>query len=489
MRFPRASGVLLHPTSLPGRFGIGDLGPEAYRFIDFLAASGQKLWQVLPLEPTGWDNSPYASMSAFAGNPLLISPEKLVERGYLTKENLSTAPAFPDTRVEFQPASAYKQRVLQSAFAAFTETAEYWRFQEDSREWLEPFARFMALKEANEGKPWTKWDPARQASQNTIRYHKFLQFEFFRQWSQLKQHCQANGIRIMGDLPFYVEHDSADVWNNSDLFDLDPQGNPMKVGGVPPDYFSVTGQLWGNPAYRWDRLAQSGYHWWIERIRWSLTRVDMVRLDHFRGFQAYWEVPAGKPNAIEGRWIAGPGAKLFEAAEAKLGILPLVAEDLGSITPEVEALREQLSFPGMKVLQFAFGDDAAGRIYLPHTYPHNAVAYTGTHDNDTALGWWRSRGEKLTTQSPESMNERERAEIYLGLDGSGSIHWAFVRAVMTSVADTAVFPLQDILGLGSEARMNMPGTAAGNWGWRYGADALTPEITRKLRALTRLCGR
>lgn len=488
MRFPRVSGILLHPTSLPGRFGIGDLGPEAYRFVDFLAAASQKVWQVLPLGPTGWDNSPYQCVSAFAGNPLLISPEKLLEHGYLAERDLAVVPAFPETQVEFGQVTVWMLPLLRKAFAAFSETAEYRRFEEDSGEWLEPFACFMALKEANNGEAWTRWNPTRQASKDEIGFHTFLQFEFFRQWRELKQYCLARGIRIMGDLPFYVEHDSADVRANPDLFDLDPQGNLISVGGVPPDYFSATGQRWGNPTYRWERLAQSGYRWWIKRARSALIMADMLRLDHFRGFQAYWEVPADKPTAIEGRWVAGPGAKLFEAAQNELGVLPFVAEDLGSITPEVEALREKLAFPGMKVLQFGFGSDTGSRTYLPHNYLQNAVAYTGTHDNDTTLGWWTSRKEDVTSAGSESRHERERAEIYLGTDSTG-INWAFIRAVMASIADTAIIPLQDVLGLGSEARMNTPGTPNGNWRWRYTAEALTPQLTNRLRVLTQLCDR
>ncbi len=486
MRFPRASGILLHPTSLPGRFGIGDLGPEAYRFVDFLVAAGQKVWQVLPLGPTGWDNSPYESLSAFAGNPLLISLEKLLEHGYLAEADLATVLAFPETRVNFAQAAAYRRPLLRKAFAAFTETGEYRRFEEESREWLEPFACFMALKSVNNGESWTKWNPARPVNKDEVRFHKFQQFEFFCQWGELKRYCGARGIRIMGDLPFYVEHDSADVWAHPTWFDLGPQGNPMSVGGVPPDYFSATGQRWGNPTYRWDRLAQSGYGWWVQRMRSAVAIFDMVRLDHFRGFQAYWEVPAAKPTAIEGRWVTGPGAELFEVAQKKLGALPFVAEDLGSITPEVDTLREKLLFPGMKVLQFAFGSDPGNRTYLPHNYPQNAVAYTGTHDNDTAIGWWTSRKEYIA--SKDARSERERAEIYFGTDGT-RIHWAFIRAVMASVADTAIIPLQDVLGLGSDARMNTPGTATGNWRWRYSKEALTPQLADRLRALTQLCDR
>lgn len=478
----------MHPTSLPGRFGIGDLGPEAYRFVDFLAEAGQKVWQMLPLGPTGQGNSPYEIVSAFAGNPLLISPERLLERGYLAEVDLAQIPIFPETRVEFGDVRALKRHLLRKAFAGFTETAEYRRFEEANHPWLEPFACFMALKETNGGEPWTRWKPAKEARPEEIRFQKFLQFLFFNQWQDLKQYCGSHRIRIFGDLPFYVEHDSADVWGNRELFNLDPQGKPASVGGVPPDYFSATGQRWGNPTYRWDQLAQSGYRWWIERARSVLNMVDMVRLDHFRGYEAYWAVQANQPTAAKGRWVPGPGAMLFEAAQTELGTLPFVAEDLGYITREVEVLRERLSFPGMKVLQFGFGRDQGSRIYLPHNYPHHVVAYTGTHDNDTAVGWWTRRKGELARKDPELRNERQRAEIYLSSDGT-EIHRAFIRAVMASVADTVIIPLQDILGLSSEARMNRPGTATGNWGWRYRPDALSSQLGNRLRALTELCDR
>jgi 4-alpha-glucanotransferase len=488
MKFPRASGILLHPTSLPGRFGIGDLGPEAHRFIDFLAEARQKIWQVLPLGPTGYGNSPYQSLSAFAGNPFLISLEKLVEQGHLRAADLSDAPAFAEGRAEFDEAATYKSRLLRKAFASFQETEEYRRFESENSEWLEPFAQFMALKAANGGLAWTHWDAAKQPDRRDIAFYKFMQFEFFRQWFELKEHCQLRGIRIMGDVPFYVEHDSVDVWAHRDLFDLEPQGNPKTVGGVPPDYFSSTGQLWGNPTYRWACLEKTGYHWWVQRLDAALVQVDMIRLDHFRGFEAYWEVPARSATAVGGRWVKGPGKRLFQAAQQAIGDLPVVAEDLGSITPEVEELRNELEFPGMKVLQFAFGDDAGNHTYLPHNYPQSAVAYTGTHDNDTTVGWWTYRSTKRTAGHEELECERRRAEIYLGPD-ERDIHWAFIRAVMTSVADSAIVPMQDLLGLGSEARMNMPATTTGNWCWRCRAEALSPEVAHRLRALTELCDR
>jgi 4-alpha-glucanotransferase len=488
MRFPRASGILLHPTSLPGRFGIGDLGNEAYGFVDFMCAAGQKVWQVLPIGLIGEGNSPYKSISAFARSPLLISLEKLVERGYLTRSDLVDAPNFPELEVDFERVPPYKLGLLRKAFAGFQPTEEYWRFEEDNQWWLESFARFVALAIANSGQTWTRWDPARRADEIEVKFQKFMQFEFFRQWCELRQYCLTRGLRIMGDIPFYVEHNSADVWANPELFDLDQQGNPRTLGGCPPDYFSATGQLWGEPTYRWDCLEETGYGWWIERLRAALAQMDMVRLDHFRGFEAYWEVPASERTAINGRWVKGPGTKLFEAAETELGALPIVAEDLGLITSEVDAIRERFSFPGMKVLQFAFTGDSAARTSLPHNYCRNVVAYTGTHDNDTTVGWWASTGGHPAPGQKNSQCEQGRARAYLGADETET-NWAFLRALMTSVADTVIAPVQDLLGLGTEARMNRPGTPTGNWRWRCPAVALTSELADRLKALTQLCDR
>lgn len=488
MRLPRASGVLLHPTSLPGRFGIGDFGAEAYRFVDFLCDAGQRIWQVLPLGLIGEGDSPYKSISAFGGSPLLISPERLAERGYLTRSDLADVPKFSEVEVDFEKVVPYKLALLRRAFARFKQTEDYREFEEHNRLWLDPFAHFLALKIANDGVTWTRWDPAKQASEVEINLQKFLQFEFSRQWGELRQYCHGRGIRIMGDIPFYVEHDSADVWTNPEMFDLDERGNPRAVGGVPPDYFSATGQLWGNPTYRWDRFDQSGYRWWVERFRATFAAVDIVRLDHFRGFEAYWEVPASERNAVNGRWVPGPGAKLFEAVQKELGPLPIVAENLGVITPEVEDLRNRFSFPGMKVLQFAFASDHGARTFLPHNYCRNLIAYTGTHDNDTTVGWWTSLGQDGTWSQKDRQCEQESAQAYFGTNGT-EINWDFIRAVMASVADTAMIPMQDLLGLGSEARMNRPGTPTGNWRWRCRTGALTPELARRLRALTEWCER
>ena len=495
MRFPRSSGILLHPTSLPGRFGIGDLGPESRRFADFLAAAGQKLWQVLPLGPTGFGDSPYQCFSARAGNPLLISLEGLVEKGWLDPSALASAPAFPEDHVDFEQVIPWKTALLESAarnqpgFETFCETNAHW---------LDDFALFMALKEAHQGVAWTQWEPgARDRNskalakwceqlEGRIESQKFLQFAFFEQWRELREYCRARGVRIMGDLPIYVAHDSADVWANPQFFQLDKLGNSTVVAGVPPDYFSQTGQLWGNPIYRWDVLANDGYRWWLDRFRATLKIVDMIRLDHFRGFEAYWEIPASEATAVHGRWVKGPGAALFHAAQAALGELPLVAENLGVITPEVEAIRHELGFPGMSVLQFAFGTDAQAPTFRPHNYPREVVAYSGTHDTDTTVGWWSSEGHGESTRSGDDIRrERDFAMRYLNTDGR-EIHWVLIRTLLASVADTVLFPLQDVLGLGSEARMNLPATLGGNWRWRYRAEALKPELAQRLRELAEL---
>ena len=483
MKFPRASGILLHPTSLPGRFGLGDFGPEAYRFVDFLEAAGQKIWQVLPLVPTGYGESPYAGLSSFAGNPLLISPEKLVDHGYLSTADIANPPEFAPGHCDFERAIPYRYALLNQAFKNFRPTPEYAGFVLRNESWLEAYAEFAALKNANGGVAWTDWK-TRQADPQEAEKQKFWQFVFSNQWSQLKSYCGARDIRIFGDIPIYVAHDSADVWANPQLFELDPAGRPIEVAGVPPDYFSATGQLWGNPIYRWDLMAQSGYAWWIERFRQTLQIVDMVRVDHFRGFAAYWSVPAAEKTAIRGKWIQGPGAKLFLAVQQALGDLPIVAENLGVITPEVEAIRHQFGFPGMSILQFAFGNDAQAPTFRPHNYPHEVVAYTGTHDNDTTVGWWSSQGAGNTTRSQQDVDkERNFARTYLNMTNQEQINWAFIRVLMASVADTAIVPLQDVLGLGNEARMNLPASAQGNWRWRFAPGALNASHAERLHQL------
>jgi 4-alpha-glucanotransferase len=479
MDWERTSGILLHPTSLPGRYGIGELGREALSFADWLAAAGQRVWQVLPLGPTGYGESPYQLFSAFAGNPLLLSLDTMVDHGWLSRRDLESAPGFSDDKVEFERVIPWKTALLRRAFDAFRPEADYEEFCRENAGWLDKFASFMALKEANGGTSWTCWDPDVKAGARGAEYQRFLQFEFFRQWRRLKAYCASLGIRIMGDIPIYVSHDSADAWAQPELFRFDA------VSGVPPDYFSATGQLWGNPLYRWYRIAEDGYTWWIERMRAALALFDAVRMDHFRGFEAYWEVPAGAATAAAGKWVKGPGADLFRALRAALGPLPIVAENLGVITPKVEAIRQEFGFPGMAILQFAFGEDEQARSFRPHNYVRNLVAYTGTHDNDTVVGWWRSEGGDSTRTAADIAVEKARARAYLNTDGR-QIHRVMIRTLMASAADTVLFPMQDVLGLGSEARMNVPSVASGNWRWRMRRRALTAERAQSLAELVRL---
>ena len=503
--FPRSSGILLHPTSLPGRFGIGDLGTEAYRFVDFLKAAGQRLWQVLPLGPTGYGDSPYQCFSAFAGNPLLISLERLLEKGLLPASVLRETAVFPDDETHYGRVIPWKMDLLARAARNFfagasgDTRARFENFCAAHAGWLDDYALFMALKQTHSQEfIWTYWEPSvrvrraealehwRHKLSHKINLHRFYQFEFFDQWHALKRHCGSCGIRVMGDVPIYVAHDSADVWAHTEYFDLDEKGNPAALAGVPPDYFSATGQLWGNPLYRWDVLAANGYRWWIERLAATLAMVDIVRLDHFRGFEAYWKIPAGETTAVNGRWIRGPGSAFLQAAVDALGELPLVAENLGVITPEVEAMRNQFGFPGMSILQFAFGKDPQAPDFRPHNYPRARVAYTGTHDCDTTVGWWTSAGQGESTRTEEDIRtEHDYTRRYLNPDNQ-EIHWACIRALMASVADTVVFPMQDVLGLGSRARMNLPATPSGNWRWRCRRDALTPALARRLKELTEI---
>lgn len=487
VKISRRSGILLHPTSLPGNFGIGDLGPESRRFVDFLADAKQSLWCVLPLGPIGKGNSPYQCTSGFAGNPLLISPELLVEHGYLPKSELRSAHGFPSSFVDFPAVTAYKKHLLKKAFHNFTDTPDFLRFEHDNAWWLDSYTLFMALQEANRFVPWTKFDKRIKPKSKTIRYHKFLQHEFFRQWQMLRQYGAQRNILIMGDMPFYVEHDSADVWANRQLFHLRADGEPLYVGGVPPDYFSSNGQLWGNPVYRWDVLQRTGFQWWIDRFRATLQKVDLLRLDHFRGFEAFWSVRANQRTAKHGRWVKGPGARLFEQVRKQFGgDPPFIAENLGIITPEVEALRHRFGFPGMAVLQFGFDQEGTHR---PNNYVRGLVSFTGTHDNDTTLGWWRSlqQAARVHRNGSEGVT-RHRVETYFQTDGR-EIHWSFIQAVLTSVADIAVIPLQDVLGLGTQARMNTPGRARGNWRWRFQRSQITQPILRRLRDLTIVSGR
>ena len=490
----RASGILLHPTSLPGPHGIGDLGEDAYRWVDFLAQAGQSYWQVLPLGPTGFGDSPYQCFSAFAGNPLLIDLNQLVRRGWLSPEDAQPDTPFPENRVDYGAVVPFKRERLHRAYEGFlarstdADRDDFRAFCAAEAYWLDDFALFMALKEHFRS-AWTEWprevrlrEPealaayrARFAAQ--VEEHQFIQWVFFRQWDALKAHAHARGVRIIGDIPIFVAFDSADVWAYPELFHLDENGHPTVVAGVPPDYFSPTGQLWGNPLYRWDVMAEQGYRWWVERFRSTLRLVDLVRLDHFRGFEAYWEIPAGMPTAEVGRWVKGPGDDLFRAVRDALGEVPVIAEDLGFITPEVKALRERWGFPGMKVLQFAFsGPD---NEYLPHNYTStNWVVYTGTHDNDTTVGWFHS------------LDEGTRAYVlaYLARDGS-DIAWDLMRLAWMSVAVLAIAPMQDVLRLGSEARMNTPGQAWGNWSWRFTWSQVPDWVAGALAEMTRTYGR
>lgn len=481
----RSSGILLHPTSLPGRFGVGDLGPQAYRFAENLREAGQKIWQILPVGPPGKGNSPYQCLSSYGGNPMLISPELLVERGYLEGKEISHAPKFAEACVQFEEVESYKMPLLRKAFAGFSETAEFREYERGAAWWLDSFARFMALKLVNEGRPWTQFDAKLKAAEEEIRFHKFVQYEFARQWGNLKERCARLGIAIFGDIPFYMEHDSADVWAHPEYFDLDKNGEPRMVGGVPPDYFSATGQLWGNPTYRWEEMEKDGFSFWIERLRAMFERVDLIRLDHFRGFEAFWEVRAGESTARNGSWRKGPGERLFKALQKALGERTIVAENLGLITPEVEELRKKFRFLGMAVLQFAFGEGDS--IHRPHNYDQTIAAFTGTHDNNTTRGWWDS----LRDGGGNLAGERRRAGVYLQLrhEDEEDVQWRFIGAVMTSTALMAIFPLQDVLGLGSEARMNVPGHADGNWRWRVREGAFDGEKIGRLGELTRLSGR
>lgn len=493
----RVSGILLHPTSFPSRFGIGDLGPQARDFVDFLAETGQQLWQVLPLGPTGFGNSPYMCYSALAGNPLLISPERLRDSGMLSESDFADLPDFASDRVQFDQVAPIKMALLEKACENFKTRAnsdqkqQFAAFCESKAYWLDDYALFMALKQTQDGSSWHTWEPAiaqhkpealeqcRRRLPAEIFYHKYLQYEFFHQWSDLKHYANAKGIEIIGDIPIYVAHDSADVWANPENFCLDEAtGEPALMAGVPPDYFSATGQLWGNPVYNWEHLQKSDFAWWVGRFRAMLDYVDLIRIDHFRGFEAFWAVKQGEETALNGEWVEAPGKEFFEVLREKLGKLPILAEDLGVITPEVEALRDQFEFPGMKVLQFAFGSDPANP-FLPFNYPRRCVVYTGTHDNDTTLGWFNQ------------VSDYEKGNLvnYLGSISPDGIQWDLIRLALGSIANLAIIPLQDVLGLGTEARMNFPSVAEGNWQWRYEAGALHGELSDRLKALTKLFGR
>lgn len=492
-KIQRQSGILVHPTSFPSPYGIGDLGKTAYDFIDFLKDSGQTLWQCLPLGPTGFGDSPYQAYSAFAGQPLLISPDKLIELKLLKEDDFKDMPEWNPNKVEYEKLTVFKTRLLKTAYDNFTSVpnlllrSEFHHFCKENEVWLTDYALFMALKEDQNGKKWTEWadeyknpTAAVKASalkrlDKTVNYYRFIQFIFFKQWYELKKYANDKDIQIIGDIPIFVSPDSADVWANKELFQLDDEGYPTVIAGVPPDYFSKTGQLWGNPLYDWEYHKKTDYAWWIQRIRHQLTQTDIFRIDHFRGFEAYWAIPKGEETAINGKWVKGPGNDFFDhILEAFDGELPIIAEDLGIITPEVEALRDDYNLPGMRILQFAF-NDLGDSNYLPYNYIENCVCYTGTHDNDTTKGWYLQAAPEL----------QDKARRYLSCDGS-NIHWDFIRLAMGSVARYVIFPLQDVLGLDSSARMNIPGTSKGNWSWRFKNEDLPEWISAYLNELSRL---
>lgn len=495
MRFDRACGVLLHPTCLPGPHGSGDFGSAAFHFVDWLVAAGQKLWQILPLGGIGPGNSPYMSCSAFAGNVLLIDLSELQRRGWLAAADLAPVPGFDAGRVDFAEVVPWRMERLRRAAARFAsasddaDIAAYAAFCDRHAVWLDDYALFMALADHHPGRLWCEWDPALARREpaalrvacnrhaDRIAFHKFCQWCFFEQWLLLKAYANEREIQIVGDAPIFIAYQSAEVWARQELFELDANGQAKVVAGVPPDYFSESGQRWGNPLYRWPAHADEGYAWWTERIRRAFELVDIVRIDHFRGFAHYWEIPASEPTAVKGRWRVGPGSALFKAIAKALGPLPIIAEDLGLITPDVTALRKRFAFPGMRVLHFAFGDDHRN-VYLPHHHEQDSVVYTGTHDNDTTLGWWDGA----------SAHERVHALAYLGCDGR-EMHWDLIRAACASVADTAIIPLQDVLGLGGEHRMNLPGRGEGYWEWRFEWAQVRPEHAPRLAALCRLYGR
>ncbi len=495
----RKSGILLHITSLSSDFGIGDLGAAAYNFADFLAHSGQTVWQLLPLNPTSivCGNSPYCSFSAFAGNPLLIAPDLLVKDGYISWDDLSRAPSFDSTRVEYDKVADFKNRVLGVAYGKFRDMPQaqdgYEEFVKANAHWLDDYALFMSLKEHFPGVFWNEWpreirdrtqpalDEWRQRLAEGVGREKFYQFLFFRQWSRLKEYCNQRHIRIIGDLPIYVSFDSSDVWTNPEYFKLDGDKNPAFVSGVPPDYFSETGQLWGNPVYSWDKLRETSYAWWIRRMEHNLKHFDIVRLDHFRGFVAYWEVPATEKTAVNGKWVTTPFMEFFDTLLGRIPSLSIIAEDLGIITDEVKEVMKKYKFPGMKVLVFAFGDSLSTNPYVPHNHVRNCIVYTGTHDNNTVKGWY---------QNDASDTEKKNLSAYLGceLDDKG-VAWRLIRTAMMSVASTVVIPMQDFLDLGSEARMNTPSVKDGNWEWRVESKQLTADLSEKIANMTEMYGR
>lgn len=498
MNQKRKSGILLHPTSLPGKYGIGTLGKEAFAFIDFLIRSGQSLWQVCPLGPTGYGDSPYQCFSAFAGNPLLIDLEVFVQKNFLTIEDIEPAD-FSEESIDYGKVIQWKFPILKKAFNNFkekkdvTENAKFHNFLLKNEEWLADYALFMSLKDKFDGKCWITWDEDirlrkpqalkhyKEELADEIMFYQFLQYEFSQQWLALKAYANQNFIQIIGDIPLYIAFDSSDAWASPDLFLLDKESRyPLKVAGVPPDYFSVTGQLWGNPIYNWDYMKSDGFSWWIKRIEANLKWADILRLDHFRGLCAFWQVPYGEETAINGEWKQAPGGELFEALQETFGNIPILAEDLGLITPDVVELREKYSLPGMKILQFAFDSvESSSKTFLPHVYDKNYAVYTGTHDNDTVHGWY-SNAKDI---------DKAMADKYLGITDKSTLHYNFIKAAWASVANIAIAPMQDLLGKGSEARMNLPGSASGNWQWRFKWEELDLKHENFLLEITSLYGR
>ena len=495
MKFERSSGILLHITSLPGKYGIGTFGAEAHDFVDFLIASRQKVWQILPLGHTGYGDSPYQCYSAFAGNPMLIDCELLMKNGLLKETELDVKHTFSDSVVEYDQVHAFKMPLLLKAAdrflsrASLAEQTKFELFCDQNKYWLDDYATFIAIKQKNQGKPWWEWEKGLRMRENEalekVAYelsgpllaYKVIQFFFYTQWIDLKSYANRNGVSIIGDIPLYIAHDSADAWCHHNNFWFDKDRNPVSVAGVPPDYFSETGQLWGNPLYNWDYLKQNEFAWWIERVKANFVLYDYLRIDHFRGLAAFWAVPFGEKTAIKGEWLPAPGMELLRTIREKLGELPIIAEDLGVITPDVIELRDGFNFPGMKILQFAFDSDEEND-FLPHTYPRNCIVYTGTHDNDTSLGWFVASKDKDKNALREYWNPDER-----------DISWSFIKMAAASVADLAIVPLQDVLKLGSEARMNTPGTSSGNWKWRYKSIDLKDEHALRLKKMTKMYGR
>ena len=495
--FERSSGILFHPTSLPGKYGIGTLGKEAYAFIDFLKKSRQKLWQIFPLGPTGYGDSPYQSFSSFAGNPYLIDFDLLIEAHLLSEEDLRDV-FFGDNEEYIDYGAIYNQKypLLRKAYENFKSSDNHEmrenleHFKRENASWLNDYSLYISLKNHFNGLPWNEWahdiknrehgamEHYKNELSDDIEYHNFIQFLFFKQWGDVKRYANENGIKIIGDIPIFVAADSSDAWANPEIFLFDEERKPVKVAGVPPDYFSATGQLWGNPLYNWQKLKETNYSWWVERVRANLSTCDIIRIDHFRGFEAYWAVPYGDDTAINGQWEPGPGIDLFNAIKSQLGELPIIAEDLGLMTQGVIDLREATGFPGMKILGFAF-DSGEENDYLPHTYTKNCVVYTGTHDNDTLIGWFQKAKEE----------DRQFARDYLNSRSDDEIHWNAIRGAWSSVANMAISPVQDFLGLGSEARINTPGVAAGNWQWRLRHGVLTDELAERIAKLTRVYSR